>query len=122
MGREYQRTLMSSYRRLFRYYLKVAHQTNPDDAAFDLPDMRFESRLTRYLRQALMRINDPKRPIKNQVVLTPEEVSALTALSETSRRLREFEAQTQLYDFLESSTFSYKPIAALAKYMTNPRP
>jgi len=120
-GREYQRTLMSLYRRLFRHYLKIDRQSNPDDAAFDLPEMRFESRLTKYLRQALMRMNDPKRTIKNPVVLTPEEVSALTTLRETSRRLREFEAQTQLYDFLETSTFSYKPIAALAKYMTNPR-
>jgi hypothetical protein len=117
---ESQRTLMPLYRRLFRHYLKVARQPTPDDSAFDLPEMRLESRLTQYLRQALIRLNDPKRSIKNPVVLTPEEVLALTALRQTCHRLKEFEAHAQAYDFLESTTFSYKPIPALSKYMANP--
>jgi hypothetical protein len=116
---ESQQSLMPVYRRLFRHYLKIARQPPPDDSAFGLPEMRLESRLTRYLRQALMRISDPKCPIKNQVVLTPEEVLALTALRQTCHRLKEFESHAQLYDFLESTTFSYKPIPALSKYMAN---
>ncbi len=114
-----QATVMPLYRRLFRHYLKIARQPLPDDSGFDLPEMRLESRLTRYLRQALMRLNDPKRSIKNQVVLTPEEVLALTDLRQRCSRLKEFEARAQMHDFLESSTFSYKPIPALSKYMAN---
>lgn len=110
-------TVMPLYRRLYRHYLKIARQSSPDYSVYDLPEMRLESRLTQYLRQALIRLNDPKRPIKNPVVLTPEEVLALTALRQTCHRLKEFEAHAQLYDFLESTTFSYKPIPALSKYI-----
>lgn len=116
---ETQATVMPLYRRLFRHYLKIAHQPLPEDCGFDLPGMRLESRLTRYLRQALIRANDPKHSIRNPIVLTAEEALALTELRQTCNRLREFEARTPTYDFLESSTFSYKPIPALSKYMAN---
>ena len=118
-SRDCQTTVMPLYRRLFRHYLKIARQPLPAASAFDLPEMRLESRLTRYLRQALIRLTDPKRSIRNQVVLTPEEVLALTDLRQKCRQLREFEAHTPAYDFLESSTFSYKPIPALSKYIAN---
>jgi hypothetical protein len=116
---DHQSSAMVLYRRLFRYYQKVAQCLMAGDADFELPEMRIESRLTQYLRQVLIQIGDPERPAKTKIVLTPEEVAALTTLRETARRLREFEAMTQQYDFLESSTFRYKPIPALAQYATS---
>lgn len=118
---ERRRTLRTLYRRLFRYSLKVERQLHCDDSGFDLAEMRLESRLTQYLRQTLMCSSDPQCPVKNQVVLTPDEMLALTTLRETCHHLREFEAQSQMYDFLESTTFHYKPIPALSAYMTNTR-
>ncbi|MHB8625013.1 MAG: hypothetical protein ACYDBJ_07260 [Aggregatilineales bacterium] len=118
---ESQKTVMALYRRLFRYYLKIVYQPPLDDSAFNLPEMRLQSRLTKYLRQALMRLNDPKRKIRNPVVLTPDEALALAALRQKCQQIKEFETHAQTYDFLESSTFSYKPIPALSKYMANTR-
>ena len=116
---ERRRTSRTLYRRLFRYSLKVECQPNADVEAFELPEMCLESRLTQYLCQTLRRSSGQHGTTKSQVVLTPEEMSALTVLRETSRHLREFDAQSQLYDFLESTTFNYKPIPALSEYMIN---